>query len=94
MYEVSRVDVNDSHILDVDRDDDYLTLRQVSTALGQTQFAHGIISSVNLLGVGSTMAGRRHTSATPECVSLNTAKQTLQVTTQHCIRSAVHLLRR
>ena len=99
MYEVSGVDINDSHILDVDKDDDYLTLCQVSTALDPTQFAHGIISSVNVLGVGSAMAGRRHASTTPEHisdifgVSLNTAKQTLQVTTQHGIRSAVHPLR-
>ena len=88
------VDVNNSHILDADKDDDYLTLWQVSTALDPTQFACGIISSVNVLGVGSAMAGRRHASATPECisdvfgVSLNTAKQTLQVTT------AVHPFRR
>ena len=100
VYEVSGVDVNDSHILDVDKDDDYLTLRQVSTALDPTQFTHGIISSVNVLGVGSAMAGRRHTSTTPECisdvfgVSLDTAKQMLQVTTQHGIRSTVYPLRR
>ena len=99
-YEVSGVEVNDSHVLDVDKDDDYLTLHQVSTALDPTQFACGIISSVNVLGVGSAMAGRRHASATPECindvvgVSLDTAKQTLQVTTQHGIRSTVHPLRR
>ena len=77
-----------------------MTLRQVSTALDPTQFASGIISSVNVLGVGSAMAGRRHTSTTPECisdvfgVSLNTEKQILQVTTQHGIRSTVHQLRR
>ena len=29
VYEVCGVDVNDSHILDVDKDDDYLTLRQL-----------------------------------------------------------------
>ena len=97
---VSGVEVNDSHILDIDKDDDYLTLRQVSTALDQTQFGHRIISSVNVLGVGSAMAGRRHVSTTPECisdifgVSLDTAKQMLQVTTQHSIRRAVHPLRR
>ena len=99
-YEVSGVDASDSHILDIDKDDDYLTLHQVSTALDPTQFAHGIISSVNVPNVGSAMVGRRHASATPECisdifgVSRDTAKQMLQVTTQHGIRSAEHPLRR
>ena len=98
VYEVAGVDASDSHILDIDKDDDYLTLRQVSTALDPTQFAHCIISSVNILSVGSAMAGRRHASPTPECisdvfsVSLDTAKQMIQVTTQHGIRSAVHPL--
>ena len=100
VYEVSSVDASDSHILDIDKDNDYLTLCQVSTALDPTQFARGIISSVNVLSVGSAMAGRRHASATPEHisdifgVSLDTPKQTLQVTTQHGIRSAVNPLRR
>ena len=100
VYEVSGIDTSDSHILDIDKDDDYLTLCQVSTALDPTKFAHGIISSVNVLSVGSAMAGRRHASATPECISdvfgvrLDTAKQMLQVTTQHGIRSTVHPLRR
>ena len=49
---VSGVDASDSHILDIGKDDDYLTLRQVSTALDPTQFTGGIISSVNVLGVG------------------------------------------
>ena len=48
VYEDSCVDASDSHILDIDKDDDYLTLHQVSTALDPTQFAHGIISSVNV----------------------------------------------
>ena len=99
VYEVYGVDTSDSHILDIDKDDDYLTLCQVSTALDPTQFAHGIISSVNVLSVGS-VAGRSHASATPECISdvfavrLDTAKQMLQETTQHGIRSTVHPLRR
>ena len=99
-YKVTGVDTSDSHILDIDKGDDYLTLHQVSTALDPTQFAHGIISSVNVLNVGSAMIGRRHASTTPECisdnfgVSLDTAKQTLQVTTKHGIRSAVHRLKR
>ena len=52
VYEVSGVDARDSHILDIGKGDDYLILRQVSTALDPTQFAHGIISSVNVLSVG------------------------------------------
>ena len=43
VYEVSGVDASDGHILDIDKDDDYLALCQVSTALDPTQFAHGII---------------------------------------------------
>ena len=85
MYKISGVDASDSHTLDIDKGDDYLTFRQVSKALDPTEFAHGIISSVNVPNVGSAMVGRRHASATPEHisdvfgVSLDTAKQMLQV---------------
>ena len=100
VYKISGVDTSDSHTLDIDKCDYYLTLCQVSTALDPTEFAHGIISSVNVPNMGSAMVGRRHASAAPEHisdvfgVSLDTAKQMLQVTTQHGIRSAVHPLRR
>ena len=83
-YKVSGVDASHSHTSAIDKGDDYLTLHQVSTALDPTEFACGIISSVNVPNVGSAMVGRRHASTTPECisdvlgVSLDTAKQMLQ----------------
>ena len=79
-------------------DTDYLTLRQLSSLLDPTIFAHSVVASVNIADVGSTIITQRHSSITPECISdifgcgIETAKQTIQVMTQHGVRSAIHPL--
>ena len=81
-------------------DPDFLTLSQLSSTLDPTTFAHDIISSVNIANVGSSMITQWHSAVMPECISevfgcgLETAKQTIRVATQHCIRSAMHPLTR
>ena len=97
--EISGVDTTVEPIHE-NTDDDYRILRDVSTALDLEAFARGIITSVNISDVGSTMITQRHSAVTPERISdifgcgLETAKATLRVTTQHGVRSAVHPLRR
>ena len=81
-----------------DVDTDYLTLRQLSSPLDPTKFAHSVVASVNIADVGSTLITQRHSSVTPECISnifgcgIETAKQTIWVMTQHGVRSAIHPL--
>ena len=81
-------------------DTDYLTLHQLSSLLDPTIFAHSVVASVNIEDVGSTIITQRHSSITPERVSdifgcgIEMAKQTIQVTTQHGVRSAIHPLTR
>ena len=78
-------------------DTDYLTLRQQSSSLDPA-FAHSVVASVNVADVGSTIITHRHSSITPEHVSnifgcgIETAKQTICMTTQHGVRSAIHPL--
>ena len=79
-------------------DTDYLTLRQLSSPLDPTMFAHSIVASVNIADVGSTIITHQHSSITPERISnifgcgIETAKQTIHMTTQHRVRSAIHPL--
>ena len=81
-------------------DPDFLTLSQLSTTLDPTTFACDIISSVNIADVGSSMIMQWHSAVMPERMSevfgcgLETVKQTIRVTTQHSIRSAMHPLTR
>ena len=81
-------------------DPDFLTLSQLSSTLDPTTFARDIISSVNIADVGSSMIMQQHSAVMPEHISevfgcgLETVKQTITVTTQHGIRSAMHPLTR
>ena len=79
-------------------DTDYLALHQLSSSLDPTTFAHSVVASVNVADVGSTLITHRHSSVTPERISdifgcgIQTVKQTICVTTQHGVRSAIHPL--
>ena len=79
-------------------DPDFLTLSQLLSTLDPTTSACNIIAYVNKADVRSSMITQQHSAVTPECVSevfgcgLETAKQTIRVTTQHGIRSAMHPL--
>ena len=81
-------------------DPDFLTLSQLSSTLNPTTFARDSIASINIANVRSSMITQWHSAVTPERVSevfgcgLETAKQTIRVTTQHGIRSSMHPLRR
>ena len=81
-------------------DPDFLTLSQLSSTLDPTTFAHDIISSINIADVGTSMIMQRHLAVMPEHISelfgcsLETAKQTIRVTRQYGIRSAMHPFRR
>ena len=81
-------------------DPDFLTLSQLSSTLDPTTFAHDIIASVNIADIGSAMIMQWHLAVMPECISevfgcsLETAKQTIRVMTQHSVRSVIHPLRR
>ena len=81
-------------------DTDCLILSDISTSLDTTTFAKSLISSINIADVGSTIITQRHSSVTPECVAdifgcgIETAKQTICITTQHGVRSALHPLKR
>ena len=81
-------------------DTDYLILSDISTSLDPTTFAKSLISNINITDVGSTMITQRHSSVTPEHVAdiigcgIETAKQTIHVTAQHGVRSALHPLKR
>ena len=79
-------------------DTDYLTLRQLSSPLDPTMFAHSMVASVNIADVGSTIITQRHSSITPERISdifgcgIEMAKHSIRVMTQHGVRSAIHPL--
>ena len=81
-------------------DTDYLILSDISTSLDPTAFAKSLISNINIADVGSTLITQRHSSVTPERVAdifgcgIETAKQTIRITTQHGVRSAIHPLKR
>ena len=77
--------------------DSYSTLQQISEALNPELFAQRIIS---IASTASLNIRDRHSKVTPERVSeifgcgIETAKETIRVTTQHGVRSAIHPLRR
>ena len=102
---ISGIDVKDTSVCcQCDQcgqvDTDYLILSDISTSLDPTTFAKSLISSINVADVGSTMITQQQSSITPERVAdifgcgIETAKQTIRVTTQHGVRSALHPLKR
>ena len=95
---VSGIDISGDDLHSDDTDSDFLTLRQISTSLDPSYFACNVVASVNISDIGSSIITERHSSVTPERISkifgcsIQTAKDTLCVTTQHGVQSAVHLL--
>ena len=67
-------------------------------SLDPSYFACNVVASVNISDIGSSIIMERHSSVTLERISkifgcgTQTAKDTLRVTTQHGVGSAVHPL--
>ena len=97
---ISGIDISGDDPHSDDTDSDFLTLRQISTSFDPSYFAHNVVASVNISDIGSSIITERHSSVTPERISkifgcgIQTAKDTLHVTTQHGVWSAVHPLTR
>ena len=93
---ISGIDISGDDFHSDDTDTDFLTLRQISTSLDLSYFACNAVASVNISDVGSSIIMERHSSVTLERISeifrcgIQTAKDTLHLTTQHGVRSAVH----
>jgi hypothetical protein len=77
-------------------------LRCVSSLYVNTILVHDALTGTHggITGISATFTSERHSSVTFEnrsCkwnIGLETAKRTLQATTQHAIRTAIHLLHR